>query len=99
MASKIGVSKANIDSIVKELETEKDNLTSYISKLDTELSNINDTWKGVDATKYTGKMRQDYKESLESFVKCFQTYIDFFSGVYEEYKYLDDKFAAEKIEV
>lgn len=99
MASKIGVNKANIDSIIKELETEKDNLTSYISKLDTELSNINDSWKGLDATKYTVKMRQDYKESLESFVKSFDSYIDFFSGVYEAYKTLDDKFAADKIEV
>ncbi len=97
--AKIGVSKANIDSIIRELEAEKDNLTSYISKLDTELSSINDSWKGLDATKYTIKMRQDYKQSLESFVKSFQSYIDFFSGVYEAYKTLDDKFAADKIEV
>jgi hypothetical protein len=44
-------------------------------------------------------MRQDYKDSLESFIKSFQSYIDFCSGVYEAYKTLDDKFAAEKIEV
>ena len=99
MAGKICVSKSNIDSIVKELQAEKENIDKYISKLDTELGSINNSWKGADATKYTIKMREEYKTSLESFNTSFQSYIDFLSTVYDQYKKLDDKYASESIEV
>ena len=99
MASKIGITKGDVDNIVRELSEEKENIEKYITKLDTELGNINDAWKGLDATKYTLKMRQDYKATLESYVTSYQSYIDFLSSVYDAYKNLDDKFAGEKIEV
>ena len=41
MASKIGITKGDVDNIVRELSEEKDNIEKYITKLDTELGNIN----------------------------------------------------------
>lgn len=99
MASKIGITKSEVNKIIDYLEEEKENISTYITKLDTELGAIDDAWKGADATKYTNKMRSEYKKQLKSLNESFQSYIDFLSGVYDEYKKLDDKFAAESIEV
>ena len=97
--AKVGYTAANIDSIVSSLKDEKDNLDSYVKTLGTELDKINESWKGADATKYTLKMREDYTDSLNSYITSFESYIDFLSEVPEQYKSLDEKFAAQKIEV
>ena len=97
--AKVGYTASNIESIVTALKDEKDNLDTYVKSLDTELEKVNDAWKGADATKYTLKMREDYKESLNSFINSFDSYIEFLSDVAEQYKSLDDRFAAQKIEV
>ena len=97
--AKVGYTASSIDSIVTSLKDEKDNLDTYVKSLDTELEKINDSWKGADATKYTLKMREDYKESLSSFITSFDSYIEFLSDVPEQYKSLDEKYAAQKIEV
>ena len=97
--AKVGYTAASIDSIVSSLKDEKENLDDYVKSLDTELSKINESWKGADATKYTLKMREDYKESLNSYISSFDSYIEFLSDVPEQYKSLDDKFSAQKIEV
>lgn len=99
MADKIGITKASVDNIVSELQGEKEKITNYITKLDNELGNINQAWQGADATKYTTKMRDDYKASLNEFNKSLQSYIDYLSGVFGEYQKLDEKFIAESIEV
>ena len=99
MAEKITVTKSGIDTIVSDLKKQKDNIASYITKLDTELGSINNSWKGKDATKYTSKMQDDYKVLLTEFNESLQSYIDYLSHVYEEYKKVDDKFIAESIEV
>ena len=99
MAEKIGITKASVDNIVNELQSEQGKITNYISKLDTELGNINQAWQGADATKYTAKMRDDYKVQLNQFNESLQSYIDYLSGVFGEYQKLDEKFIAESIEV
>ena len=99
MASKIGITKSEVNKIIDYLEEEKENIDTYITKLDTELAEIGTAWQGADATKYTNKMRSEYKKQLKDLNDSFQSYIDFLSGVYEEYQKLDDKFAAETIEV
>ncbi len=99
MAEKIGITKASVDNIVSELQGEQEKITSYISKLDTELGEINDAWKGSDAIKYTEKMKADYKVLLKEFNDSLQSYIDYLSDVFGEYQKLDEKFAAESIEV
>ena len=99
MASKISITKASVDKIVSDLQAEKENITSYITKLDSELGNINNAWKGKDATKYTAKMQDDYKVLLTEFNESLQSYIDYLSHVFEEYKKVDEKYAAESIEV
>ena len=99
MAEKIVVTGSDINSIVSELKGEQSNITGYISKLDSELGNINQAWKGADATKYTEKMRDDYKVLLKEFNESLQTHIDYLSKVFNEYQTLDEKFAAERIDV
>ena len=99
MANKIGITKTGIDKIVSDLQSEKDKITNYISKLDSELNSINTSWQGSDATKYTSKMHDDYKVLLGEFNESLQSYIDYLSEVYSEYKKVDEKFAAESIEV
>ncbi len=99
MANKIGITKANVDKIVSELQEEKKNIGTYITKLDTELTDINSAWEGADATKYTKKMQEDYKKVLQDLNDSFQTYIDYLSEVFDAYKKLDDKFKNDKIEV
>ena len=99
MANKIAISKSGVDKIVSELQSEKEKIGSYSSKLGTELGNINTSWQGTDATKYTEKMNDDYKVLLDEFNTSLQSYIDFLSEVYSEYKKVDEKFAAESIEV
>lgn len=96
---KVGYTEANINSIVTKLEEEKSNLDSYSKKLNTELDKINEAWKGADATKYTLKMREDYSESLNNYINSFNSYIEFLTDVPAQYKSLDEKFAADKIEV
>jgi hypothetical protein len=44
-------------------------------------------------------MNDDYKVLLDEFNTSLQSYIDFLSEVYSEYKKVDEKFAAESIEV
>lgn len=99
MASKIGITKSEVNKIIDYLEEEKENIDGYATKLDTELADIDTAWKGADATKYTNKMRSEYKQQLKDLNESLQSYIDFLSGVYDEYQKLDDKFAAETIEV
>ena len=99
MADKIVITKAGIDTIVSDLQEQKDYIANYITKLDTELSNINNAWKGSDATKYTSKMQDDYKVLLAEFNTSLQSYIDYLSGIFNEYKKVDEKLAAESIEV
>lgn len=99
MANKIGITKAGVDNIVSDLQGEKEKITGYISKLDTELGNINTAWVGSDATKYTSKMRDDYKVLLQELNESLQSYIDYLGGVFGEYQKHDEKFAAESIEV
>ena len=99
MADKIVVTKSGIDTVVSDLQEQKDYITTYIGKLDTELGNINENWKGSDATKYTSKMKDDYKVLLTEFNTSLQSYIDYLSGVFEEYKRVDETAAAENIEV
>jgi uncharacterized protein YukE len=99
MAEKITVTKSGIDAIVSDLQEQKESIASYITKLDTELGSINTAWKGKDATKYTSKMQDDYKVLLTEFNTSLQSYIDYLSHVYDEYKKVDDKFVTESIEV
>jgi len=99
MAEKIESNKSGIDTIVNELQEQKDDIATYMTKLDKELENINEAWKGSDAVLYTSKMKDDYKVLLTEFNTSFQSYIDYLSGVFEEYKKVDEKMASEKIEV
>ena len=99
MAEKIGITKSRIDSIISEMQNEQENIASYITKLDTELGNVNEAWKGADATKYTIKMKDEYKTLLTELNESLQSYIDFLSGVFAEYQKLDEKFAGEKIDI
>jgi uncharacterized protein YukE len=96
---KVGYTESEVKSIVAKLEEEKTNLDGYTKKLNTELDKINEAWEGADATKYTLKMREDYSESLNNYINSFNSYIEFLSDVPAQYKSLDDKFAADKIEV
>ncbi len=99
MAEKIGITKSAVDGIVSELQGEKEKIDGYVTSLDKELESINTAWQGSDATKYTAKMKDDYKVLLTEFNTSLQSYIDFLSGVYGEYEKLDEKFVADKIEV
>jgi len=99
MAEKIGITKSAVDEIVSELQGEKEKIDTYVTSLDRELESINNAWQGSDATKYTAKMKDDYKVLLTEYNDSLQSYIDFLSGVFGEYQKLDDKFAADKIEV
>ena len=99
MAESIGITKTSVDSIVSNLQAEQEKITGYMKTLDTELGNVNQAWQGSDATKYTEKMRDDYKVLLKEFNDSLQSYIDYLSGVFAEYKKLDDKFVDTKIEV
>ena len=98
MASKITVTEGEISNIVKTLQEEQSNITTYRTKLISELERVNAAWKGSDATKYTEKMHDDYSTLLDEYSKCFQTYIDFLSKVYSEYKAHDDKWAGKSID-
>ena len=97
--AQVGYTASNVESIVSTLKEEKDNLDTYVKSLGTELDKINESWKGADATKYTLKMREDYTESLNSYISSFESYIDFLSEVPEQYQSLDDSYAAKMIEV
>ncbi len=97
--AKIEVTKASLDQIISDLQAEKNNINTFMSKLDTELGDINSAWEGADATKYTKIMRHEFKTNMKDLNDVYQSYIDFLSSVFGEYKKVDDKFAAEKIEV
>ncbi len=100
MASdRIVVTASGISNVVSELKAEQSNIKGYISSLDTELGNINKAWQGADATKYTEKMKDDYKVLLTSINESFDSYIEFLSKVYGEYEKLDSEFAGKSIEV
>ena len=97
--AKIEITKASVDKIIGDLQAEKNNIGTFMTKLDTELGDVNNAWSGKDATKYTKIMRNDYKRVLKELNDSYQSYIDFLSNVYSEYKKVDDKYVAEKIEV
>ena len=97
--AKIEITKASVDKIISDLQAEKNNIGTFMTKLDTELGDVNTAWSGQDATKYTRIMRNSYKATLKELNDSYQSYIDFLSNVYSEYKKVDDKFVAEKIEV
>jgi len=99
MASKIIITKSSLDSVVRDLQKEQENLTQYSGTLENELGSINNAWKGQDATKYTEKMRTEYKTLLKEFNDSLQSYIDYLSKVFDEYKKLDDKYRDKSIEV
>ena len=99
MAESIGITKSSVDSIVSNLQTEQEKISGYMKTLDTELGSVNQAWQGADATKYTEKMRDDYKVLLKEFNDSLQSYIDYLSGVFGEYQKLDEKFVDTKIEV
>ena len=97
--AKIEVTKSSLDQIISDLQAEKTNINTFMSKLDTELGDINQAWQGADATKYTRIMKQEYNKTMKELNECYQSYIDFLSGVFNEYKKVDDKFVNDKIEV
>ena len=97
--AKIEVTKSSLDQIISDLQAERTNINSFMTKLDNELSDINQAWQGADATKYTRIMKQEYNKTIKELNECYQSYIDFLSGVFNEYKKVDDKFASDKIEV
>ncbi len=99
MADKIGITKAGIDSIVSELNSDHGDIDGYSTTLNKELEFINEKWTGTDATKYTAKMKDDYAVLLKEFNESFQSYIDFLGGVFGEYKRVDDEQAAKEIGV
>lgn len=99
MASKIIITKSSIDSVVRDLQKEQENITKYSGTLENEMGNVNNAWKGQDATKYTEKMRSEYKTLLKDFNDSLQSFIDYLSKVFDEYKKLDDKFRDDNIEV
>ena len=97
--AKIEITKASVDKIISDLQAEKNNIGTFMTKLDTELGDVNNAWSGKDATKYTKIMKNDYKRVLKELNDSYQSYIDFLGNVYNEYKKVDDKYVAEKIEV
>ena len=99
MASKIEITKAEVDKIVAELNAEKTNIDGDGKKLNSELEAINKAWEGTDAVAYTAKMKDDYGFLLEKFSESLQSYADFLGGVYGEYEKLDNTYVSKTIEV
>ena len=99
MASKIVITKSEVDKIVQELQAEKTNITGYVESLTKECDAIQQAWEGTDAIAYIAKMKDDYGFLLKKFNESLESYADFLSGVYGEYEKHDTKFAGKTIEV
>lgn len=99
MASKIVITKSEVDGIVTELQAEQVNIAGDSKKLNSECDSIEKAWEGTDAVAYIAKMKDDYVFLLDKLNESLQSYIDFLNGVYGEYEKHDTKFAGMTIEV
>lgn len=99
MASKIVITKSEVDNIVSNLQDTYKDIATDAKTLNTETEAINEAWKGTDAVAYTAKMKDDYVFLLEKLNESLQSYTDFLSGVYGEYDKHNSKFEGMTIEV
>jgi len=95
--SDINVTDSGIEEIIENLETEKTNIDNYIDTLNSELTKINSAWSSSGSIMYTSKMKDDYSLVLASLSESLNTYIQYLSGVFNEYSSFDE--SREEIEV
>ena len=96
---KIIITPEKVTEVVELLRTEQNKIKTYKKTLENELDKINNAWEGIDAIKYTKKMRDDYAILLEEFNDSLESYINFLEKVYNEYEYFDNKYLEKHINI
>lgn len=96
---KIIITSEKVAEVVEVLRTEYNKIKNYKKTLDTELEKVNSAWEGLDAIKYTKKMRDDYAILLEEFSESLETYIIFLEKVYGEYEHFDNEYLEKHINI
>lgn len=98
-SEKITITPGKVTEVVEILRTEQIKIKTYKKTLDNELEKVNNAWEGIDAIRYTKRMRDDYALLLEEFNKSLASYIDFLEKVYSEYERFDNEFSEKRINI
>jgi len=98
MADIIGYSESGLSKLTNDLNAKKDQISSVTVNIKSSMDRVESSWKGIDATLFTNKMRDDYVFLLKKYTTSLASYIKFINEAKKEYKKHDETFASKKID-